>query len=128
MPQSEYVLAEQYHCKPVLATVPYRWPLALDLLKRQYDALFSGHFMETVTEAFCIAPTTKFELFGATGYLTTDPENVKTVLTTRFKDYGLGSRRLAAMPFLGEGIFGQDGPAYVFHLRTSYPPLSGLPP
>ncbi|KAF3767825.1 n-alkane-inducible cytochrome P450, partial [Cryphonectria parasitica EP155] len=89
-----------------------KWPLAMDLVKRQCDALFTGHFMETVTEAFNVAPTARLGAFGVTGYLTTDPENLKTVLTTRFKDYSLGIRRDAVMPLLGEGIFGQDGPAW----------------
>jgi cytochrome P450 len=44
-----------------------------------------------------------------TGYITTDPENVETILSTKFEDYGLGSRATASLPLLGEGIFSQDG-------------------
>ena len=92
--------------------MPYKWPLALDLLKINYDALFSGHTLEVLTPYITIAGTVRFELWGVTGYITTDPKNVETILTTRFDDWCLGSRRIASLPFLGEGIFGQDGPTW----------------
>ena len=89
--------------------MPYRWPLALDLLKRQYDIFLSSRTFERMTEYFDIAPTCCIGLFGITGYFTTDPANIETILSTKFDDYGLGSRRLASAPVLGEGIFSQDG-------------------
>ena len=106
------MLARQYGCKPVISRVPYNWPLALDLLKRQYDVLFSEHTFELLTEYFEIAGTVKIEFFGVAGYFTTDPENIEAILSTRFDDWALGSRRLATYPLLGEGIFSQDGPAW----------------
>lgn len=110
--QLDEAIGEQYNCKPVLPRVPYKWPLALDLLKIQYDALLSGHTLEVLTEYITIASTVKFEQWGVTGYITTDPKNIETILSTRFEDYGLGSRRVAGLPLLGEGIFAQDGPAW----------------
>ena len=92
--------------------MPYKWPLALDLLKRQYEILFGNHTFESLTPYFGIAGTCCIHLFGQTGYFTTDPENVEAILSTRFEDYGLGSRRLAGFPLFGEGIFTQDGPAW----------------
>ena len=65
-----------------------------------------------MTEYFDIAGTVRIEFFGVTGLFTTDPENIEAILSTRFEDYSLGSRRLATSPVLGEGIFGQDGPAW----------------
>jgi cytochrome P450 len=65
-----------------------------------------------LTDYITIAGTVRLELWGVTGYVTTDPENVETILSTRFEDYGLGSRRVAGVPLLGEGIFAQDGPAW----------------
>ncbi|KAF1999645.1 cytochrome P450, partial [Amniculicola lignicola CBS 123094] len=41
--------------------------------------------------------------------ITTDPENLEAILSTRFDDWGMGTRTLALMPFLREGIFTQDG-------------------
>lgn len=49
---------------------------------------------------------------GASGYAfsTTDPENIKAVLATRFKDYGHGNTRTGSFgPLLGNGIFVVDG-------------------
>ena len=40
---------------------------------------------------------------------TIDPENIKTVLATNFKDFGLGQRHEAFGPLLGHGIFTTDG-------------------
>ena len=65
-----------------------------------------------MTEFFDIAGTVRIDLFGATGYFTTDPANVETILSARFEDYSLGSRCQATLPLLGVGIFGQDGAAW----------------
>ncbi|KAI1768963.1 cytochrome P450 [Hypoxylon sp. FL1150] len=106
----ELALTKQYHCEPVLPRVLYKWPLALDLLKVNFDAFFSGHTLEALTTYYIsIAETARLELWGVTGYITTDPENIETILSTRFDDFGLGARRVASFPLLGEGIFSQDG-------------------
>ncbi|KAF2120036.1 n-alkane-inducible cytochrome P450 [Lophiotrema nucula] len=106
-------IANQHGCEPVVPFVPYKWPLALDLLKRQLEILFgSDHAFEQLTPYFDVAATCCIHLFGQTGYFTVDPENIEAILSTKFEDYGLGSRRLAFMPLLGEGIFTQDGPAW----------------
>jgi cytochrome P450 len=42
--------------------------------------------------------------------LTADPENIKAILATQFKQYGKGEKfRLEWFPFLGNGIFAVDG-------------------
>ncbi|TVY83200.1 Cytochrome P450 monooxygenase fsdH [Lachnellula suecica] len=46
---------------------------------------------------------------GRRFYSTIEPDNVKTVLATNFKEYGVGSRLKAFGPLLGEGIFTTDG-------------------
>ncbi|KAJ0310983.1 uncharacterized protein N0V96_008802 [Colletotrichum fioriniae] len=58
-----------------------------------------------------IAPTLRIDILGE-GYTITDPVNIEAILSTRFEDFGLGSRRMGLMPLLGEGIFTQDGPAW----------------
>lgn len=102
----------KHNCQPVLPYVPYKWPLALDLLKQQYEILFGDHTFRDLAPYFGIAPTCCIHIFGATGYFTSDPENVEAILSTHFPDYTLGARRTAALPLLGEGIFTQDGPAW----------------
>lgn len=89
---------------------PHKWPFALDVLKRQYDANSDQHLMAFQSKFFDkIGPNMELKLFGAVGYMTIEPANVEAILSTRFEDFGLGSRRGALLSFLGEGIFTQDG-------------------
>ena len=45
--------------------------------------------------------------------MTIEPENVKTILSTKFNDFSLGSRRADIfIPVLGHGIFDTDGAAW----------------
>lgn len=41
--------------------------------------------------------------------LTIEPENIETVLSLRFSDFGIGHRLAAFRPLLGKGIFDTDG-------------------
>ncbi|KAF2473134.1 cytochrome P450 52A12 [Lindgomyces ingoldianus] len=41
--------------------------------------------------------------------VTVEPENVKTILSLKFKDYSFGARTKAFTPLLGQGIFNSDG-------------------
>ncbi|KAK0724222.1 cytochrome P450 [Lasiosphaeris hirsuta] len=109
----EALLAKQHHCEPVLPHLPYKWPLALDLLKRPFEILLSDHAFERLTPYFGVAPTCCIHFFRATGYFTTDPVNIEAIISTNFEDYGLGSRRSAFLPLIGEGIFSQDGQAWM---------------
>jgi cytochrome P450 len=40
---------------------------------------------------------------------TCEPENIKTILSLKFKDYSLGDRQASFGPLLGHGIFNADG-------------------
>lgn len=40
---------------------------------------------------------------------TCEPENIKTILSLKFKDYSFGNRTAAMTPLLGHGIFNADG-------------------
>jgi hypothetical protein len=50
--------------------------------------------------------------------LTRDPENVKALLATNFKDFGIGRRLNAIGALLGQGIFTSDGALWE-HSRVS---------
>ncbi|KAF9875098.1 cytochrome P450 CYP4/CYP19/CYP26 subfamilies protein [Colletotrichum karsti] len=107
----EDALAAQHGCQPVKATLPYKWPFAIDLLKLQYDALPQCRMLEFQTKYFSMASTIRMDILG-TGYIITDPVNIEAILNSRFEDFVLGSRREGLFPLLGEGIFTQDGPAW----------------
>jgi cytochrome P450 len=53
--------------------------------------------------------------------VTIEPQNVKTVLSLRFKDFGLGNREKVLGPLLGQGIFTMDG-AFWSHSRAMIRP------
>ncbi|KAK1673931.1 cytochrome P450 [Colletotrichum godetiae] len=67
-------------------------------------SLFLRSSAEFQTRYMNIAPTLRIDIFGE-GYIITDPVNIETILSTRFEDFGLDSRRLRLMPLPGEGIF-----------------------
>jgi len=48
-------------------------------------------------------------MMGKTFFNTSDPENIKALLATNFKDFGLGDRIKPFGPLLGSGIFTTDG-------------------
>lgn len=65
--------------------LPYKWPLALDILKRQYDLLPSQKLLDSYSQYFDAMPEMEIHLFGQVGYLTTDPRNLESMLSTRFE-------------------------------------------
>jgi hypothetical protein len=68
--------------------LPYRWPLALDVFKRQYDALMAGNLLAFQAEYFDqtqVGQTFEVKLLGRVGYFTTDPQNLEAILSTNFE-------------------------------------------
>lgn len=53
--------------------------------------------------------TSRIQVLGRFSFFTVEPENLKTVLATKFEDYGLGERWSQFRPLLGDGIFTLDG-------------------
>lgn len=48
-------------------------------------------------------------LLGYNAFYSSDPENIRTVLTTKFDDYSYGLRHEVFHPLLGDGIFSVSG-------------------
>ncbi|KAL9046196.1 MAG: hypothetical protein Q9214_000908, partial [Letrouitia sp. 1 TL-2023] len=118
----------QNNCQPITATIPYRWPGGLDLLKLQYDANAAQRLLAYQTPTFeKFGPNLEIKLFGNSGYITLDPLNVEAVLSTRFEDYGLGSRSDGLFRFLGEGIFTQDGNSWKHSRELLRRPFMRIP-
>lgn len=109
--QEADAIAAKYGCQPCMKKVPYKWPFALDILKKQYDALPKKQLLEFQTPYVTAAGTIRVTLLGE-GYILTDPVNLNAILDTNFDDFGLGARRIGLLPLLGEGIFTQDGHAW----------------
>ena len=66
--------------------------------------------LQVLTERFStVGETHQAVTLGRRVTFTMDPENLKAVLATKFKDFGLGQRLAAFGPLLGQGIFTTDG-------------------
>lgn len=136
------------------ARFPCQWPLGLDVLYAQYNAIRENHLL-AFQQRFLdeLGPNLEVKILGSVGYTTFDTKNVEAVLSSRFEcvsfvvmissnkeidspiaDYCLGSRRGAFFPFLGEGIFTQDAGPWKHSrellrrpfLKTHYQDLEGF--
>ena len=59
------------------------------------------------------AHTLTLLMFGQRLYITDEPENVKTLLATKFDDWSIGAERIKQITaILGKGIFTTEGPAW----------------
>ena len=82
------VFGERHGCLPIEKRLPYKWPLALDVFKRQYDALVSGNLLAFQAEYFDqtnVGQTFQVKLLGKIGYFTTDPKNIEAIVSTNFE-------------------------------------------
>ncbi|KAK8040017.1 cytochrome P450 [Apiospora rasikravindrae] len=112
---------QQHGCRPVQRSFRNRDPiLGLDAVWNQIQRSKAGTLLEwlhwrnlTYGPTFAARMGLRFPGWlggGADAIVTTDPENIKTVLATRFKDYGHGDTRTGSFgPLLGRGIFVVDG-------------------
>lgn len=63
----------------------YKWPLALNIVKRGFRAGRQKKLLSLFTEYFKeLGPTVELTILGGTGYATMDPENIEAVLSTHF--------------------------------------------
>lgn len=66
--------------------------------------------MELFLFHFRLWGTTLEQVFlGTHAFGTIEPRNLEVVLSTKFEDWSVGSRRKVMFPFFGDGIFTQEG-------------------
>lgn len=106
-------MIKEHGCKPP-KKLPQMDPiLGLDLLYSSLRALKRHTFMEETKGRFDkMGNTFQSNMVGRKAILTIEPENLKTMLSLKFKDFGLGPSRLEFAPLLGAGIFTTDGAAW----------------
>jgi cytochrome P450 len=107
--------ASKLQCKPAYVR-PYRWPLALDILKRYIEAInaqvLQNDDLDLYKELGC-RPTWYQNILGTWHHFTTDPKNIQAILATQFEDFELGPLRRGSLgPVVGDGIFTRDGKAW----------------
>jgi cytochrome P450 len=78
----------------------------------------NGRFVEYIAGHYPKYGTT-FQLrrLVRTPIFTIEPENLKTILATKFDDFSLGTRHREFYPLLGDGIFTLDGAGWS-HARS----------
>ncbi|EHK46883.1 uncharacterized protein TrAtP1_010519 [Trichoderma atroviride] len=112
--------SQQHGCEPIQIKYPHKDPFyGIDLLISNFKAFSKHQFLETVTKRHDeVGETYQLNMLGTVGIMTRDHEIIKTVLSTRFKDYNLQEERKKALhPLMGAGIFSSDGAAWA-HSRA----------
>jgi cytochrome P450 len=102
---------KQHGCQPCVKTFNKDPLLGLDVLRAGLRHSKDKTFLESIQRRFADlnARTFRSRIIGVPVIQTIEPENIKTVLSLRFKDYSLAGRKSALTPFLGHGIFNLDG-------------------
>ncbi|GIJ90120.1 hypothetical protein Asppvi_009070 [Aspergillus pseudoviridinutans] len=102
--------ARKHGCQAVARSFNKDPFLGLDTLPGTIRALRQHKILERGAELFRIYGNT-FTLTELQRHaiLTIEPENIKTILSLKFNDYGISHRLGAFKPLLGEGIFDTDG-------------------
>ena len=68
------------------AKIPFRWPFSLDLVKQTWDANADQRLLAFYQQFFDnLGPNLEQKLLGGIGYVTIDPENIETLLSTNFQ-------------------------------------------
>ncbi|KAG5362519.1 Cytochrome P450 52A13 [Yarrowia sp. C11] len=104
-------LAKKWNCEEPhnLNEFPFNLPLFFLVINasRKHELLDT---LLGLFRTFAPTKTVKQVLLGSfTVIPTNDPENIKAVLATQFKDFCLGQRHGQLAPVLGDGIFTLDG-------------------
>lgn len=103
--------ASRLGCQPP-PRLRHRIPFAVDLVYELFSADRKTMVLECLEDWFARAgaSTYSYKSLNMTLIFTTDPRNLQAILSTQFQDFSLGiSRRNNFSPFLGHGIFTEDG-------------------
>ncbi|KAF8862692.1 putative cytochrome P450 [Acephala macrosclerotiorum] len=99
-------------CKPY-KNYPHKDPIfGFDLFFENSKLSKTGGFLDKICERYARQNTWTYSqlLLGERVINTAEPENIKAILATQFKDFELPPRRKAAFqPTFGHGIFTTDG-------------------
>lgn len=101
---------KQHGCKPESKMPQWERIVGWDLFKIQLKASKEKVLTTVSRKRFLdYGYTWSATMMGQKFFNTIEPENVKALLATNFKDFGLGRRQEAFGPLLGQGIFTTDG-------------------
>ena len=115
---SRRALIKQHGCKPIRDFDEFNgFPdniFGLTIIRTNRAALQEHRLLESVQRRFARSQNTiHFKTLAVDIINTIEPENLKAVMATQFKDFHLPDRRKSAfVPLLGYGIFTTDGHAW----------------
>ncbi|KAF8864708.1 putative cytochrome P450 alkane hydroxylase [Acephala macrosclerotiorum] len=99
-----------HKCEPETRIPQPERIIGYELYKIQLEASKNKNILEVGRQRYINNGNTWSAVMMGRKFINTiDPENVKTILATNFKDFGLGQRQEAFGPLLGQGIFTTDG-------------------
>jgi len=99
-------LQKKNGCKPVVEFPQRETILGYDLYTEQMNSMRNNTILPNALKRYRkLGNTWKARMFGADWYNTIEPENVKFMLATNFKDFNLGLRKHQFGALLGDGIF-----------------------
>ena len=103
---------------------PHKLPYGIDMLRSRMAAIKAGRYNRLYLEQYQnYGKTWEENLAGTKVINSMEPANFQQVASLSFQDYGkLAMRNKALSPFLGNGIFSQDGALWK-HSRDLIKPL-----
>lgn len=107
---ARYRFARVHGCQPVAKSFNKEPFLGLDTVPGTLHARKQHKILERNCEIFrSHGNTFRVRELQRRAIVTVEPENIKTVLSLKFQDYGISHRLASFSPLLGEGIFDTDG-------------------
>jgi len=96
----------KHGCKPETRIPQLERIIGYDIYKIQAEVSRSRKSLETTKWRYDTYGSTWSAVVAGRRFINTiETENIKTVLSVNFKEYGLGARQIAWGPLLGAGIF-----------------------
>jgi hypothetical protein len=109
----------RYGCKPASRLPQSDRIIGFQLLKEQMQNAKSFKLLEGMrNRSLKYGNTYTATMMGQKYIVTNEPENLKAVLATNFRDFGIRGRKQSFGPLLGNGIFTSDGAQWE-HSRVS---------
>lgn len=89
------MFAEKHGCQPAKSRLPYKWPLAIDVLKNGFAAAQEKKLVAFITDYVeDMNSTAEICLLGGEGLVTFEPKNIEALLSTQFE----GMRNVSTLP------------------------------
>jgi cytochrome P450 len=113
---------QEYGCKPAAKFPVKDFVFGTDQFRNRMKAVKEHRLLEFANGNFRrVGNTWTSRFMGQEAVMTIEPQNVKTVLSLKFEDYGLGLREETLGRLLGKGIFTTDGEPWA-HSRAMIRP------